>query len=173
MKRFATILYLTFSRWGLIAFIIYYATLYVIILDIFPVNLMSTMAKWVDIYYVTIRYVGIIINVVICIMVSRFLVKYIQYESYIIRKKTLSFVIAASIVQFMSFFCYTNLPVTELTTTNQLVNLQDFFIRYNFHIVELIALFLTGYVLAFYIGTLARVKFSTDIVLAPKKKTNK
>ena len=155
------------------AFIVYYAILFLIILNIFPVSLMSTMAEWTDIYYVTIRYVGIIVNVVICIMVFRFFMKYIQYESYIIRKKTLSFVIAASIVQLMSFFCYTNLPVAELTTTNQLVNLQDFFVRYNFHIVELIALFLTGYVLAFYIGTLARVKFSTDIVLAPKKKTNK
>ena len=170
MKRFTTILFLTFSRWGLTAFIIYYAILYAIIVDIFPVNLMSTIAKWTDIYYVMIRYVGIIVNVMICIMVFRFFMKYIQYESYIIRRKTLSFVIAASIVQLMSFFCYTNLPVAELTTTSQLVNLQDFFIRYKFHIVELIALFLTGYVLAFYIGTLARVKFLTDVVLAPKKK---
>ena len=69
----------------------------------------------------------------------------------------------------MSFFCYANLPVEAITNTNQLINLQNFFIRYNFHIVELIALFLTGYVLAFYIGTLARVKFLTDVVLAPKK----
>lgn len=169
MKRFATILFLTFSRWGLIAFIIYYVALYLIILRIFPASLMHTSAEWVDPYYVTIRYVGIVVNIVICIMVFRFFMKYIQYESYVIRKKTSSFVVAASIVQLMSFFCYTNIPVAAITTTNQLINLQDFFTRYNFHIVELISLFLTGYVLAFYIGTLARVKFLTDVVLAPKK----
>ena len=169
MKRFATILFLTFSRWGLIAFSIYYATLYLIILDLFPTNLLYTIAEWVDPYYVTIRYVSIFINVVIFVMVFRFFVKYIQYQSYVIRKKTLSFVVAISIIQLMSFFCYANLPVAAITTTNQLINLQNFFIRYNFHIVELIALFLTGYVLAFYIGTLARVKFLTDVVLAPKK----
>ena len=169
MKRFATILFLTFSRWGLIAFSIYYATLYLIILDLFPTSLMYTVAEWVDPYYVTIRYVSIFINVVIFVMVFRFFMKYIQYQSYVIRKKTLSFVVAISIIQLMSFFCYANLPVAAITTTNQLINLQNFFIRYNFHIVELIALFLTGYVLAFYIGTLARVKFLTDVVLAPKK----
>jgi len=169
MKRFATILFLTFSRWGLIAFSIYYATLYLIILDLFPTNLLYTIAEWVDPYYVTIRYVSIFINVVIFVMVFRFFMKYIQYQSYVIRKKTLSFVVAISIIQLMSFFCYANLPVAAITTTNQLINLQNFFIRYNFHIVELIALFLTGYVLAFYIGTLARVKFLTDVVLAPKK----
>ena len=169
MKRFATILFLTFSRWGLIAFSIYYATLYLIILDLFPTGLLYTIAEWVDPYYVTIRYVSIFINVVIFVMVFRFFMKYIQYQSYVIRKKTLSFVVAISIIQLMSFFCYTNLPVATITTTNQLINLQNFFIRYNFHIVELIALFLTGYVLAFYIGTLARVKFLTDVVLAPKK----
>jgi len=130
---------------------------------------MYTIAEWVDRYYVTIRYVSIVINIVIFIIVFRFLMKYIQYQSYVIRKKTLSFVAAASIVQLMSFFCYTNLPVVSITTTYQLVNLQSFFIQYNFHIVELIALFLTGYVLAFYVGTLARVKFLTDVVLAPKK----
>ena len=169
MKRFATILFLTFSRWGIIAFIIYYVALYLIILRILPACLMYTIAEWVDRYYVTIRYVSIVINIVIFIIVFRFLMKYIQYQSYVIRKKTLSFVAAASIVQLMSFFCYTNLPVASITTTYQLVNLQSFFIQYNFHIVELIALFLTGYVLAFYVGTLARVKFLTDVVLAPKK----
>ena len=169
MKRFATILFLTFSRWGLIAFSIYYVTLYLIILNIFPTDLTYKIAEWIDPYYVTIRYVGIVVNIVICIMAFRFFMKYIQYQSYVIRKKTLSFVVAASIVQLMSFFCYTNLPVAAITTTNQLVNLQDFFIQYNFHIVELVALFLTGYVLAFYVGTLARVKFFTDVVLAPKK----
>ena len=169
MKRFATILFLTFSRWGLIAFSIYYATLYLIILNLFPTNLLYTIAEWVDPYYVTIRYVSIFINVVIFVMVFRFFMKYIQYQSYVIRKKTLSFVVAISIIQLMSFFCYANLPVAAITNTNQLINLQNFFIRYNFHIVELIALFLTGYVLAFYIGTLARVKFLTDVVLAPKK----
>ena len=169
MKRFATILFLTFSRWGIIAFIIYYVALYLIILRIFPTDLMYAIAEWMDPYYVTIRYVSIGINIVIFIIVFRFLMKYIQYQSYVIRKKTLSFVVAASIVQLMSFFCYTNLPVASLTTTYQLVNLQSFFIQYNFHIVELIALFLTGYVLAFYVGTLARVKFLTDVVLAPKK----
>ena len=173
MKRFATILFLTFSRWGLIAFIIYYAALYLVILDIFPANFMYTIAEWVDPYYVTIRYVSIVVNILICIMVFRFFVKYIQFESYAIRKKTLSFVVAASIIQLMSFFCYINIPVAALTTTNQLINLQDFFIRYNFHIVELIALFFTSYVLAFYIGTLARVKFLTDVILAPKKAPNK
>ncbi|MGM9943384.1 MAG: hypothetical protein ACI33M_00495 [Lysinibacillus sp.] len=169
MKRFTSILFLTFSRWGLITFIIYYAILSLITLNIFPVNLMYTIAEWVDPYYVTIRYVGIVLNIVICIMIFRFFMKYIQYESYVIRKKTLSFIVAASIIQLMSFFCYKNIPVSAINTTNQLINLQDFFIRYNFHIVEFIALFLTGYVLAFYIGTLARVKFLTDVVLAPKK----
>ena len=169
MKRFATILFLTFSRWGLTAFIIYYAALYLAILNLFPTSFMHTIAEWIDPYYVTIRYVSIVINILICIMVFRFFIKYIQFESYVIRRKTLSFVVAASIIQLMSFFCYTNIPVTALTTTKQLTNLQDFFIRYNFHIVELIALFLTSYVLAFYIGTLARVKFLTDVVLAPKK----
>ena len=173
MKRFTTILFLTFSRWGIIAFSVYYVALYLIILNIFPTDLIYTIAKWTDPYYVTIRYVSIVINIVICIIVFRFFIKYIQYKSYIIRKKTLSFVVAASIVQLMSFFCYINIPVATLTTTNQLINLQDFFIRYNFHIVELIALFLTSYVLAFYVGTLARVKFLTDIVLAPKKMSRK
>ena len=173
MKRFATILFLTFSRWGLIAFIIYYAALYLVILNLFPTSFMHTIVEWIDPYYVTIRYVSIVINVVICIMVFRFFMKYIQFESYVIRKKTLSFVVAASIIQLMSFFCYTNIPVAELTNTKQLTNLQDFFIRYNFHIIELIALFLTSYVLAFYIGTLARVKFLTDVMLAPKKASNK
>ena len=173
MKRFATILFLTFSRWGLTAFIIYYAALYLAILNLFPTSFMHTIAEWIDPYYVTIRYVSIVINILICIMVFRFFMKYIQFESYVIRRKTLSFVVAASIIQLMSFFCYTNIPVTALTTTKQLTNLQDFFIRYNFHIVELIALFLTSYVLAFYIGTLARVKFVTDVVLAPKKAPTK
>ena len=173
MKRFTTILFLTFSRWGLFAFTIYYATLCLIVLNIFPIDLTYTIAEWIDPYYVTIRYVSMIVNIFICIVVFRFFMKYIQYQSYIIRKKTLSFVIAASIVQLMSFFCYTNLPVAAITNTNQLVNLQDFFIRYNFHIIESIALFLTGYVLAFYIGTLARVKFLTDVILAPKKAHNK
>lgn len=173
MKRFATILFLTFSRWGLSAFIIYYAALYLVISDLFPNSFMYTIAEWVDPYYVTIRYVSIVVNILICIMVFRFFVKYIQFESYAIRRKTLSFVVAASIIQLMSFFCYTNIPVAALTTTKQLTNLQDFFIRYNFHIVEPIALFLTSYVLAFYIGTLARVKFLTDVILAPKKAHNK
>ena len=106
MKRFATILLLTFSRWGLIAFIIYYVGLYVIILDLFPTSFMYAIAEWVDPYYVTIRYVSIVVNILICIMVFRFFMKYIQLENYIIRKKTLSFVVAASIVQLMSFFCY-------------------------------------------------------------------
>ena len=144
MKRFATILFLTFSRWGLTAFIIYYAALYLAILNLFPTSFMHTIAEWIDPYYVTIRYVSIVINILICIMVFRFFMKYIQFESYVIRRKTLSFVVAASIIQLMSFFCYTNIPVTALTTTKQLTNLQDFFIRYNFHIVELIALFLTS-----------------------------
>lgn len=170
MKRLATIYFLTFSRWGLIAFSIYYAALCLIIVNIFPTNFIFTIAEWTDPYYVTIRYVGIVVNIVICIMVFRFFMKYIQYESYVIRKKTLSFVVAASIVQLMSFFCYTNIPIEAITTTNQLINLQDFFIRYNFHIIEIVALFLTGYVLAFYVGTLARGKFLTDVVLAAKKK---
>ena len=173
MKRFATILFLTFSRWGLITFIIYYSALYLVILDIFPTSFMYTIAEWVNPYYVTIRYVSIVVNILICIMVFRFFMKYIQFESYAIRKKTLSFVVAASIIQLVSFFCYTNIPVEALTTTKQLTNLQEFFIQYNFHIVELIALFLTSYVLAFYVGTLARVKFLTDIVLAPKKMSRK
>ena len=169
MKRFTTILFLTFSRWGLLAFTIYNAILYLILLNILPIDLMYTIAEWADPYYVTIRYVGMIVNIFICIVVIRFFVKYIQYQSYIIRKKTLSFIVAASIVQLMSFFCYTNLPKSVITTTNDLVNLNDLFITYNFHIVELVALFLTGYVIAFYISTLARVKFLTDVVLAPKK----
>lgn len=169
MKRFTTILFLTFSRWGLLAFTIYYTMLCIIILNIFPVDLMYTIAKWIDPYYVAIRYVSIIVNVFICIVVFRFFMKYIQFHSYIIRKKTLSFIVAASIVQLMSFFCYTNLPVAELTNTNQLANLNSLFVTYNFHIVEFIALFFTGYVLAFYISTLARVKFLTDVVLAPKR----
>ena len=134
MKRFATILFLTFSRWGLIAFIIYYAALYLVILDLFPTSFMYTIGEWVDPYYVTIRYVSIVVNILICMMVFRFFMKYIQFESYVIRKKTLSFVVAASIIQLMSFFCYTNIPVAALTTTKQLTNLQDFFIRYNFPI---------------------------------------
>ena len=89
MKRFATILFLTFSRWGLIAFSIYYATLYLIILDLFPTGLLYTIAEWVDPYYVTIRYVGIFINVIIFVMVFRFFMKYIQYQSYVIRKKNI------------------------------------------------------------------------------------
>ena len=173
MKRFATILFLTFSRWGLIAFIIYYAALYLVILDIFPTSFMYTIAEWVDPYYVTIRYVSIVVNILICIMVFHFFVKYIQFEGYAIRKKTLSFVVAVSIIQLISFFCYTNIPAEALTNTKQLINLQNFFIRYNFHIVELISLFLTSYVLAFYIGTLARVKFLTDVILVPKKASNK
>lgn len=169
MKRFATILFLTFSRWGLLAFSIYYAILYIVILKILPADVIHYIAKFVDPYYVTIRYVSIVVNIIICIMVFRFFMKYIQYQNYIIRKKTLSFVVAVSIVQLMSFFCYTNLPIASFTQTAQLENLQDFFVQYNFHIIELIALFFTGYVLAFYIGTLARVKFLTDVVLAPKK----
>ena len=141
MKRFTTILFLTFSRWGLWAFTIYYATLCLILLNIFPIDLTYTIAEWIDPYYVTIRYVSMIVNIFICIVVFRFFVKYIQYQSYIIRKKTLSFIVATSIVQLMSFFCYTNLPESTITITNQLVNLNDLFVTYNFHIVELIALF--------------------------------
>ena len=170
MKRFVTILFLTFNRWGLLAFSIYYAIIYIVILKLLPANLIDYITKFIDPYYVTIRYVSIVVNIIICIMVCRFFMKYIQYQSYIIRKKTLSFVVAASIVQLMSFFCYTNLPAATLTATEQFENLQHFFVQYNFHIIELIALFFTSYVLAFYIGTLARVKFLTDVVLAPKKK---
>ena len=169
MKRFAALLLLTFSRWGMVVFMLYYMTLYLIILNVFPSNFMYTIAEWVDPYYVTIRYIGIIVNIIISIIVFRFFMKYIQYQKYVIRKKTLSFVVAASIIQLASFFLYTNLPPLAITNTSQLVNLQDFFLQYKFHIVELMALFLTGYVLAFYIGALARVKFLTDVVLAPKK----
>ncbi|WP_431027373.1 hypothetical protein [Lysinibacillus sp. LZ02] len=170
MKRLATILVLAFSRWGLIAFTIYYATFYIIILNVFPSQFVDFVAQAVNPYYVAIRYVSIAVNIVMCFIVFRFLWKYLQYQSYAIRKKTLSFVMAASLIQLLSFFCYTNIPLESLTNTEQLTNLQQVFFSYKLYIVELVALFFTGYVLAFYIGALSRVKFLTDVMLAPKKR---
>ena len=169
MKKLSTLLFIIFNRWGLVVFLSYYAIFYLIILEVFPSSWMDNTAVFVSPYYVTLRYVGMIMNVMICIMTFRFLFNYLQYKNVIIRKKTLSFVLAASIIQILSFFCYTNLSQQMFQNTEQLVELNQLFFSYKLYIVELAALFLTGYVLAFYIGALSRVHFLTDVVLAPKK----
>jgi hypothetical protein len=169
MKKLTTLLFIIFSRWGLVVFLSYYAVFYLVILEVFPSSWMNGIAAFVNPYYVTIRYIGILMNLIICIMVFRFLLKYFQYKNFIIRRKTLSFVMAASVIQLLSFFCYTNLPQETFISTDELKELNQLFWRFKFHIVELISLFLTGYVAAFYIGALSRVHFLTDVVLAPKK----
>ena len=169
MKKLATLLFILFSRWGLMAFLTYYAVFYLVILEVFPSSWMNSMAAFVNPYYVTIRYIGIIINLIICGIVIHFLLKYFQYKNFIIRRKTLSFVIAASIIQMLSFFCYTNLPAEAFVNSERLKELNQLFGSFKLHIVELLALFLTGYVAAFYIGALSRGRFLTDVVLVPKK----
>lgn len=169
MKKLSTLLFIIFNKWGLVVFLSYYGIFYVVILKIFPSSWMDNMAVFVNPYYVTIRYVGMIVNISICIMTIRFLFNYFQYKNIMIRKKTLSLVLAASIIQILSFFCYTNLPALAFENTEQLAKLNQLFFSYNIHIVELVALFLTGYVIAFYIGALSRVHFLTDVILAPKK----
>ncbi|MGM9949644.1 MAG: hypothetical protein ACI33P_05935 [Lysinibacillus sp.] len=169
MKKLSTLLFIIFSRWGLMAFLSYYAIFYLVILEVFPSSWMNSMAAFVNPYYVAIRYIGILLNLIICGMAIHFLVKYLQYKNFIIRRKTLSFVIAASIIQMLSFFCYTNLPAEAFTHSEQLKELNQLSRSFALHIVELLALFLTGYVAAFYIGALSRVRFLTDVVLAPKK----
>lgn len=169
MKKLSTLIFIIFSRWGLVVFLGYYTIFYLVILDILPSAWMNGMATVVEPYYVMIRYVSILVNIVICAMTIHFLARYLQHKNYVIRKRTLSFVLAASIVQLLSFFCYTNLPSEAFQSTEQLTRLQQIFWSFRLHIVELIALFLTGYVLAFYVGALSRVKFLTDVVLAPKK----
>lgn len=153
-------------------FLGYYMIFYLVILDILPSSWMNAMAPVIEPYYVTIRYVSILVNILICAMTLRFLARYLQYKKYMIRKRTLSFVLAASIVQLFSFFCYTNLPSEAFQSTEQLTRLQQIFWSFRLHIVELIALFLKGYVLAFYVGALSRVKFLADVVLAPRKPMN-
>lgn len=169
MKKLSTLLFIIFSRWGLVVFLSYYAIFYLVILEVFPSSWMNDIATFVEPYYVTLRYIGIFMNIIICIMTIHFLVNYLQYKKYIIRRKTLSFVIAASIIQMLSFFCYSNLPIEAFINNEQLNRLNQLFWSFKLHIMELIALFLTGYVVAFYIGALSRVHFLTDVVLASKK----
>ncbi len=101
-------------------------------------------------------------------MAIRFIWKYVNRKSYIIRKNVLSFVIAVSVIQFFSYFCYTNLPLVG-EKTEQLMNLNTFSEMYKTSIIENTALFLTGYILAFYIGALSRSNFYGDVVLAAPK----
>ena len=168
MKRFTTLLFIIFSRWGFISFMLYFAVFYMIILNIFQGESMQSLSQLVQPYYVPIRYVSFILNSLICFMAVRFIWKYVKKESYIIRKSTLSFVIAVSVIQFISYFCYTNLPPMD-DHTEQLMNLNAFSEMYKTSMVENIALFLTGYILAFYIGALSRGKFYGDVVLAVSK----
>ncbi len=169
MKKLSTLLFIIFNRWGLVVFLSYYVIFYLVILEVFPSSWMDNIAVFVKPYYVIIRYMGIIMNLVICVMTIRFLFNYLQYKNVMIRKKTFSFVLAAAIIQILSFFCYTNLPQQVFQNTEQFLKLNQLFFSFKLHIVELAALFLTGYVVAFYMGALSRVHFLTDVVLAPKK----
>lgn len=167
MKRFTTLLLIIFSRWGFIAFMLYFCLLYLIILNISPVEYMQSISLLIKPYYVSIRYVSSVTNIIILIMAIRFILKFIKKERYVIRKKTLSFVIAISIIQLLSFFCYTNLPPIGVNT-EQLVNLYKFSERFRIGILENLALLVTGYILAFYMGALSRGKFYRDVVFATK-----
>lgn len=167
MKRFTNLLFIIFSRWGFIAFMLYYTIFYLITLNIFPIEFMQSVAQLVNPYYVPIRYVSFITNIIICFITLRFIFKYIKKENYIIRKKTLSFIIAISLIQFISLFSHTNLPPMD-ATTEALMNLEAFSTKVNMITIENIALLLTGYILAFYIGALSRGNFYGDVVLAAK-----
>lgn len=169
MKRFSAIFMLAFSRKGFAAFTVYYAIFFMSILNVFPDQVMQGLASLVNPYYGAIRMIGIVANIIICFMVFRFLIRFIQYEPYAIKRKGLSFIMALCFVQLLSFFCYTNLPAESITITAQLGKLQAIYLGYGFYFLEIVALCVGGYLVAFYVGALSHSKFAMDVILAPKR----
>ncbi len=169
MRRFLSLLILAFNRKGFMAFIVYYVLFFISIYNIFPLSWLQEGAVLLSPYYGAVRLMGLLANILVCVMTVHFLIKFMRYEAYPIKRKTLSFVIALCFIQLLSFYCSMHIPVSAITVTAQLESLQAVFEAYQLYVVELVALCLSGYVLAFYIGVLSRAEFAMDVIVAPKK----
>lgn len=170
MRRFTQLLIRTYGKWGIITFSVYFALFYFIVLELMPATWFTSFAYAIGPYYVALRYVSYAIHFIICFMGFRFVMKFVNKELYIVRRKTLAFLVAAVIIQFVSFF--SSLYALPILSEDDLYKYQveNISTGLGFYWAEWIALIFTGYLLPFYVGALKLVKFNTDMLIAPVRK---
>lgn len=170
MRSFTQLLIRTYGKSGIITFTIYFVLFYFFAMQIMPNSWFSSFAYVIGPYYVALRYVSFAIHFIICFMAFRFVMKFINKELYIVRRKTLAFLVAAVIIQFVSFFC--SIYVLPILAEDELFKYQveNISSSLGLYWAEWIALICTGYILPFYVGALKLVKFNTDMIIAPIRK---
>lgn len=169
MKHLTQLLIRTYGKWGLVIFISYFALFYFLVLQVMPIVWFDSFAYMIGSYYASVRYVGYAVNIAVCILGARFIMKMLNKESYVLRRKMLAFLVAASLIQLFSFFC--SMYVQPILKADVLYKHQvDVYTTMGLYWIEWIGLIMIGYILPFYFGALKLVKFNADMMIAPVKK---
>jgi len=169
MKRFIHLLIRTYGKWGIITFTAYFAVFYFLVLMVMPIAWFDSFAYAIGGYYAAIRYVSYVVHAIICVLVTRFIIKLVNRRPYIVRRKTLAFLVAAACIQLFSFFCATYVPAVlkeDVLYKHQV----DVYTTMGLYWLEWIALIMIGYMMPFYVGALKLVQFNSDMMIASVKK---
>ena len=170
MKRYSSILYTMFGKLGFLSLVAYFVLLCITVFVIYPANSFIAFAEILLQYYVALRYVTVGLHFITLFIAIRLISKLFRKRLFLIRKKMLSFLLASSLVQLFSYFCFLNVAPNFPRNIVSITRLQDQTYAYGLLFIEWLALIVAGYLIAFYVGTLARGKFKSDVILAPKQK---
>ena len=159
-----------FGKVGFLSLVAYFILLCITVFVIYPANSFLAFAEFLLQYYVALRYITIGLHFITLFIAFRLISKLFRKRLFLIRKKMLGFLLASSLVQLFSYFCFFNVAPSFPENIQSITLFHEQTKGFFLLSVEWLSLIVMGFVIAFYIGALARGKFKSDVILAPKKK---